>query len=142
MGLCRVLVDLTAASRVARDAPARGRGGALLCYLIGLTYVAKQEHLGRIGSLWPLGFLAAPSSTASAGAARTAVWLPLLSAWASSVALACCAGGAGDVPRAVVMIAGIALVDGVLLAGADSGGAGRRRGVRADAGAAAMGEGT
>jgi hypothetical protein len=34
--------------------------GALLAYLIGLTYVAKQETLGQVRNLWPLAFLAVP----------------------------------------------------------------------------------
>jgi hypothetical protein len=62
MGLCRVGVYATAA--LACGAPL-GRAlligcGALLAYLIGLTYVAKSENLRRIGALWPLAFLAAP----------------------------------------------------------------------------------
>ena len=32
----------------------------LLCYLVGLTYVAKQENLGHIRNVWPLAFLSAP----------------------------------------------------------------------------------
>ena len=32
----------------------------LLCYLIGLTYVAKQETLGEVRNLWPLLFLGVP----------------------------------------------------------------------------------
>ena len=62
MGLCRVFVVLTAAFSIAAALPAAVAlaAGALLCHLIGLTYIAKQEHLDRIGSLWPLGFLAVP----------------------------------------------------------------------------------
>ena len=33
-------------------------GFLLLSYLVGLTYIAKQEHLGRVANLWPLVFLA------------------------------------------------------------------------------------
>ena len=62
MGLCRVFVYLTAAFSVALVLPASVylAAAALLCHLIGLTYIAKQEHLDRIGNLWPLGFLAVP----------------------------------------------------------------------------------
>ena len=58
MGLCRVLVVFTAAFSVAAMLPTAVflAAIALLCHLIGLTYIAKQEHLERIGSLWPLGF--------------------------------------------------------------------------------------
>ena len=62
MGLCRVLVYVTAALAVAgRVGPAVAGGSlVLLCYLIGLTYVAKQENLTELRHLWPLAFLAAP----------------------------------------------------------------------------------
>src|SRR5262249_25023546 len=48
MGLCRVLVYVTAALAVRGSLPAALLGGAavLLVYLIGLTYVAKQARLG------------------------------------------------------------------------------------------------
>ena len=62
MGICRVLVYVTAGLAVAQELPAPLWTGALLllCYLIGLTYVAKQETLGEVRNLWPLLFLAAP----------------------------------------------------------------------------------
>ena len=62
MGLCRVLVYVGAGLCYTLALPdALWLGAALmLCYLIGLTYVAKQENLGRVENLWPLLFLAAP----------------------------------------------------------------------------------
>ena len=62
MGLCRVLVYVTAACAVAgRLGVAVVTGAAvLLSYLIGLTYVAKQENLAEFRNLWPLLFLGAP----------------------------------------------------------------------------------
>jgi 4-hydroxybenzoate polyprenyltransferase len=53
MGLCRVLVVLTAAFSITAALPdvVLLAAIALLCHLIGLTYIAKQEHLDRIGSL-------------------------------------------------------------------------------------------
>jgi 4-hydroxybenzoate polyprenyltransferase len=124
MGLCRVLVVVTAAFGVAAALPAAVQlaAGALLCHLIGLTYIAKQEHLDRIGSLWPLGFLAAPVLYGLA-LARSApmAWLPLaLYVGALLYALGLLRRRArGDVPRAVVtLIAGMSLLDGVVLAGA------------------------
>ena len=56
MGICRVLVYVTAGLAVAHELPAALLIGALLllCYLIGLTYVAKQETLGEVRNLWPL----------------------------------------------------------------------------------------
>jgi 4-hydroxybenzoate polyprenyltransferase len=62
MGFCRLLVYTTAAYAIAVDPPQRVFAMAilLLCYLAGLTYIAKQEHLDRVANLWPLAFLAAP----------------------------------------------------------------------------------
>jgi 4-hydroxybenzoate polyprenyltransferase len=124
MGICRVLVYVTAGLAFAPELPAPLRIGALLllCYLIGLTYVAKQETLGEVRNLWPLAFLAAPVVYALAQA------LEGPSAAALSLAFTIWVGIAlwflwrrqpGDVPRAVVsLIAGISLLDAVLIAGA------------------------
>ncbi len=124
MGLCRVFVVFTAAFSIASTLPAVVvfAAGALLCHLIGLTYIAKQEHLDRIGSLWPLGFLAVPVVYGvTLASAMAAAWLPLaLYVGVLLFALALLRRRArGDVPRAVVtLIAGMALLDGVVLAGA------------------------
>lgn len=124
MGLCRVLVVVTAAFSMAAVLPGAVAlaAAALLCHLIGLTYIAKQEHLDRIGSLWPLGFLALPLlyGVWLAGSAPV-VWLPLaLYAAVLGFALNLLRRRArGDVPRAVVtLIAGMSVLDGVMLAGA------------------------
>jgi UbiA prenyltransferase family len=124
MGLCRVFVVVTAAFSVAAALPATVvlAALALLCHLIGLTYIAKQEHLGRLGSLWPLGFLAAPVLYGLwLAVAAPAVWLPLMLYVGVLVfALNLLRRRArGDVPRAVVtLIAGMSVLDGVVLAGA------------------------
>ncbi|MEO8704360.1 MAG: UbiA family prenyltransferase [Kofleriaceae bacterium] len=62
MGLCRVAVYTTAALATggALGTPLLYGCGALLAYLIGLTYVAKQENLFKLTSLWPLAFMAVP----------------------------------------------------------------------------------
>lgn len=124
MGLCRVLVVLGAAFAVGAAAPpAVGLAAlALLCHLIGLTYIAKQEHLQRIGNLWPLAFLAVPLvyglvlASSEAGA-----WLPL-ALYTATLAFALSRlrrRAPGDVPQAVVaLIAGMSLLDAVVLAGA------------------------
>ncbi len=123
MGLCRVLVVLTAALGVSEALPSAVllAAVALLCHLIGLTYIAKQEHLDRIGSLWPLGFLAVPVLYGAALAlAAPMTWLPLalyvgLLLFALSLLRR---RSRGDVPRAVVtLIAGMSVLDGVMLAG-------------------------
>lgn len=124
MGLCRVLVYVTAAAALTGTVswPVLAGSFALLAYLIGLTYVARQETLGEIRNLWPLAFLAAPFAvalpSATDGAMAGALFVGFLVwvlrslahlGWRAHV----------DVPRAVVsLIAGIALLDGMLLAGA------------------------
>ena len=124
MGLCRVLVVLTAAYSMTALLPGAVvlAAVALLCHLIGLTYIAKQEHLDRIGSLWPLGFLALPLVYGVVLAlSAPVVWLPLaLYAAVLAFALSLLRRRArGDVPRAVVtLIAGMSVLDGVMLAGA------------------------
>jgi len=123
MGLCRVLVVLTAALAVTTTVPSAVllAAGALLCHLIGLTYIAKQEHLDRLGSLWPLGFLAVPVAYGWVLAlAAPAVWAPLaLYACVLAYSLMLLRRrGRGDVPRAVVtLIAGMSVLDGMMLAG-------------------------
>ncbi len=124
MGLCRVLVVVTAAYSMAAVLPGAVilAAAALLCHLIGLTYIAKQEHLDRIGSLWPLGFLALPLLYGVMLAwSAPVVWLPLalyLAVLAFALNLLR-RRARGDVPRAVVtLIAGMSVLDGVMLAGA------------------------
>ena len=124
MGLCRVLVVVTAAYSMAAVLPGAVAlaAAALLCHLIGLTYIAKQEHLDRLGSLWPLGFLALPLLYGVVLAlSAPVVWLPLaLYAAVLVYALTLLRRRArGDVPRAVVtLIAGMSVLDGAMLAGA------------------------
>ena len=123
MGLCRVFVVLTAAFSVAATLPSAVALAALalLSHLIGLTYIAKQEHLDRVGSLWPLGFLAVPVLYgASLALSAPLAWVPL----ALYVAVLLFALSLlrrrerGDVPRAVItLIAGMSLLDAVVLAG-------------------------
>ena len=123
MGLCRVFVVTTAALSIAAvlPKPVVLAALALLCHLIGLTYIAKQEHLDRVGALWPLGFLALPGLYGVALAVRTpVVWLFLLLYLGVLVyALNLLRRRArGDVPRAVVtLIAGMSVLDGMVLAG-------------------------
>lgn len=123
MGVCRMLVYLTAGFAVSSALPAGLylAAAVLLSYLIGLTYAAKQEHLNRLGAAWPLAFLAAPLLYgASLVPAAPLVLLPLglLLAWIVHALLLLRRRNPGDVPRAVIgLIAGISLVDAVLLAG-------------------------
>ena len=125
MGLCRVLAYLTA-GYAAASAPGVGLFAAALislCYLIGLTYIAKQEAHDRIGNLWPLLFLAAPilyglTQITHAPVAVSVVGAALL-IWIGQALSYLRRRGPGDVPRAVVsLIAGISLVDALFLAAA------------------------
>ncbi|MDP1902493.1 MAG: UbiA family prenyltransferase [Rubrivivax sp.] len=124
MGVCRVLVVLTAAFSVAAVLPTAVvlAAIALLCHLIGLTYIAKQEHLDRIGGLWPLGFLALPGVYGFALAMHTPVvwlWLVLYEGVLIFALNLLRRRARGDVPRAVVtLIAGMSVLDGMVLAGA------------------------
>jgi 4-hydroxybenzoate polyprenyltransferase len=122
MGLCRVLVYLAAAFAVTSEPPAPIYIAAvvLLCYLIGLTYAAKKEHLDRLDGVWPLAFLAVPVAYGIVLSINEPIAvLPLIAfaGWMLFALNLLRRRAKGDVPRAVVsLIAGISLLDAVLLA--------------------------
>jgi 4-hydroxybenzoate polyprenyltransferase len=119
MGLCRVLVYLTAAAAVGPlNANVFGGAAVLLAYLIGLTYVARQENLARAENLWPLGFLAVPFLYASTSGGA---WMVLITAfffvWVLHALSFLRHAPKPRIPRAVVsLIAGISLLDAKLIA--------------------------
>jgi len=123
MGLCRVLVYVAAALSVTATPPAILWVGAavLLCHLIGLTFAAKYELQPRMDTLWPLALLAVPLVYGGwvifQEPAAAAFWLAL--AGALYVALRALERRAGDdVGFAIAtLIAGISLVDALLIAG-------------------------
>jgi hypothetical protein len=124
MGLCRVLTYVIAAVAVAGAVPGRVVAAALvlLSYLIGLTYVAKQETLAEYRNLWPLAFLFAPFAYAApfVGRSPTAavIYVGFL-AWVVYAILFLVRRGRVNIPRAVIsFIAGISLLDALLIAGA------------------------
>ncbi|PCI05693.1 MAG: hypothetical protein COB78_03635 [Hyphomicrobiales bacterium] len=124
MGLCRVFVYLTAASCfvVPLAIPVFIGAGLLLAYLIGLTYIAKQENLGKVENLWPLLFLGAPivyGGFLSLSHIMVApLWL-LFTGWVLVALYFLKRRGPGDIPRAVVsLIAGMCLLDAILIASA------------------------
>lgn len=126
MGLCRVLIYVGAGLCITLALPEGLWIGAalMLCYLIGLTYVAKQENLGRVENMWPLVFLAAPVGygawLAAAQFAVAPFWL-LFSGWMLVALWLLRRRRKGDIPRAVVsLIAGISLLDALLIAGTGS----------------------
>jgi len=121
MGVCRMLVYVTAGLCFVAPAPLATWLGALalLSYLIGLTYTAKQENIGRVENAWPLVFLAVPVIAGlwfvMDSPANLAVWL-IFAGWLGFCLWLVRRRGPGDIPRAVGgMIAGIALLDAMLI---------------------------
>ncbi len=121
MGINRVLVYVLAALSVrASFTPALLLGcGALLSYLIGLTYVAKQENLREVRGMWPLVLLAVPFAHVQALQTPTGALLyVMLGAWVAFTLSLILRQQGRDIPRAVgQFIAGICLLDGLLVAG-------------------------
>jgi 4-hydroxybenzoate polyprenyltransferase len=122
MGLCRVMVYVAAALCVATVLPSAFWIGAglLLCHLIGLTYLAKQETLGQVQNWWPLAFLAAPLvyglSLVVREPATGLFWICLAVAVGVTVRLVA-RRAPGDIPRGVMtLIAGISILDAMLIA--------------------------
>ena len=122
MGLCRVLVYFAAALAVAGALPATVLLGAaaLLAYLIGLTYVAKQENLSEFRNAWPLLFLAAPFVSALptlVDSLAGAVLYLLFLGWVA-YSLSFLMRSRISIPGAVSrLIAGISLLDALLVMG-------------------------
>lgn len=124
MGLCRLLVYVTAALTLTSRPPAALFVAALtaLSYLIGLTYAAKQEDLKKVGSLWPLAFLAAPFVYGARIALQGGIGLIAYIALAGVVLYAVylmTRPGPKAIGRVVaLLIAGICLLDALFIAGA------------------------
>jgi UbiA prenyltransferase family protein len=125
MGLCRALVYWGAAAAAVGSVSAALvlAALALLAYVAGITYAAKQEAMDSMGNLWPLLILAAPMALALPalrhGPTSVAIYLALIAASAYAIYLLWKRPFAGAVPQAVGwLIAGVSLVDAALLAGA------------------------
>lgn len=122
MGACRMLVYLTAGAAITSALPPGLYLGAgvLLCYLIGLTFAAKQENLNRITNLWPLVFLAVPFAyvpVAFGYAAASALIYAAFALWVLYALAYLVLPARLDVPRAVIsLLAGICLLDALLIA--------------------------
>ena len=127
MGVCRMCIYLAAGFAVTASLPLGVLAGAsiLLCYLIGLTYAAKQENLGQITHSWPLVCLAVPIIYALVNAGDN--WLTwvlclALTAWIVMAVRFIMGGKPGGIPKGVVsLIAGISLLDAVLISTTGSG---------------------
>ena len=125
MGACRALVYCSAAAVAIGSVPSAIviAALALLAYVAGLTYAARQESLDRVGNLWPLLLLSAPMLLAlpalGQGLLPALVYLALIGSTAYAIYLLAARPMPGAVSRAVgVLIAGISLVDAAFLAGA------------------------
>jgi hypothetical protein len=121
MALCRVLVYVTAALGTGAQLSARVGWGCmvLFCYLIGLTYAAKQENLREPRGMWPLLLMQLPFlAYAIAFASPTVgVFFLLLFGWVSYCLVFLVHPARRNIKRAVgYMIAGISLLDGMLVA--------------------------
>lgn len=115
MALCRVMVYFVSAATVSTAMNRQVVIGAagLAGYLIGLTYVAKQENLKEVKNLWPLVFLAAPLIQGFWGANRMAELLFVV--WVL-YALSFLVRLPKRIPTAVIrLIAGIALLDAIAI---------------------------
>ncbi len=121
MGLCRVQVYLTTALALAPTLPERVWWGAglLFIYIIGLSYIARQETLARLTNLWPLAFLAAPFFYGIQGALQSII--PALIyvgfiVWVLHAVRRLAQRAQFDVREGVsTLIAGIALLDALLI---------------------------
>ena len=122
MGLCRVFVYITTGLCfvTALGQPILVGSLLILAYLIGLTYIAKQENLGHVKNLWPLLFLGAPVIYGGILATENFDLFPFLGLFTLWVLVALFfvkRRGPGDIPRAVVsLIAGMCLLDAILIA--------------------------
>jgi 4-hydroxybenzoate polyprenyltransferase len=123
MGLCRALVYWGAAAAAVAAVPIAVvmAGLAMLAYVAGLTYAARQESFDRVGNLWPLLVLIVPLLLAlpalREGTVSVAIYFALAGCEAYAIYLLAARPMPGAVPRAVgIMIAGISLVDAALLA--------------------------
>ena len=122
MGFCRVFVYITTGLcfSITLGQPIFVGSALILSYLIGLTYIAKQENLGHVKNLWPLLFLGAPITYGAVLTSENLNVLPffcLFTIWILVALYFVKRRGPGDIPRAVVsLIAGICLLDAILIA--------------------------
>lgn len=129
MGACRILVYMVAGFAAVASPEMTLYWGALalLCYLIGLTYVAKQENLGEVRNMWPLAFLAFPflyTLPALAAGILPALLYLAFAGWAAfALSFILRRDKKRSVSRTVIsLIAGISLLDALLIAWSGQGG--------------------
>ena len=124
MGLCRIGVYVTAGFAVSARPDGELLAGAfvLLAYLLGVTFLARQDDASKLRHLWPLGFLAAPLVYCSPALFGRPAWAALFVGfvgWVGHSVRRVRRGEAG--PAGAQLIAGICLLDALLIAGARGG---------------------
>ena len=124
MGVCRMLLYLVAGHTVAVPPPRSLMGASAAVLLIGLTYSPSRspstshEPLAAAVSRGA-GRLRAADDRATQGATTALMLLLLIPRWIGVALWFLRRRRPGDVPRAVIsLIAGIALLDALLIAGA------------------------
>jgi 4-hydroxybenzoate polyprenyltransferase len=122
MGACRVLVYLTAALAMTGrlDPPVVTASAILLAYVMGLTYVAKQENLAQFQNMWPLVPLVVPFAVTAPTVLKSHVapllWVAFL-VWVAFTISRLLKKGRGVIPVVVVrLIAAISLLDALVVA--------------------------
>jgi 4-hydroxybenzoate polyprenyltransferase len=122
MSLCRAQVYLTTALAVAPELSQQVWWGAglLVAYILGLSYVARQEALARLTNLWPLALLAAPFVYGLPGGLRStgiAVIYMSFVTWVVYAVRQLMRRTQTDIREGVsALIAGIAFLDALLIA--------------------------
>lgn len=118
MGTCRALVYVAAAVALGTG-PVTYAALAMLAYVAGLTFAARQEAFDRVEAWWPFVMLAAPLLYGLASTPDLISTLPFIGAVAAAIAVALHflrRRSPGDIGRAVsLLIAGIALVDAAMV---------------------------
>lgn len=120
MGVCRALLYLLAAAGMGGNLPWLA-AALITAYVAGLTYTARQENLLEFENAWPLVIFAFPllwvSVTASA---ITIPFLLLFLGWTAYALRMVLLREVRNIRKAVgAMIAGISLLDAVLIAEAE-----------------------
>lgn len=122
MGLCRMQVYVTAALAAGPILSERLWWGAVLlfAYIIGLSYIARQETLARFTNFWPLVFLAAPFAYGLPEAQQNIIPALIYGGffvWVGYAVKRLARGAQSEIREGVSMlIAGIAFLDALLIA--------------------------
>ncbi|MBA2484574.1 MAG: UbiA family prenyltransferase [Nitrospira sp.] len=122
MSLCRAQVYLITALAISPFISQSVWWGMalLVAYIMGVSYIARQETLARLPNLWPLILLASPFLYGAAGAARsigTALIYAAFLMWSFDAVRRLVRRTQADIRAGVSqLLAGIALLDALLIA--------------------------